>query len=173
MRVVITGRPGSGKTTTVIEILKKLKGAGFYTKEIRSGRARAGFIAVTSWNAEVILAKVGAKTDRRVGKYGVFVKEFEERVVEPLWKFLKTSSFIYIDEAGKMELFSKKFRDFIEDLLKTEKDLIITVPLKDFDPLVSKIKRRADILIDAFEYWNKREEIVSKIVNSLRRRERF
>jgi nucleoside-triphosphatase len=41
--LLITGLPGTGKTTVVMRLadrLKRMKAAGFYTEEIRTGGAR-------------------------------------------------------------------------------------------------------------------------------------
>ena len=45
--LLITGLPGTGKTTVVMRLadrLKRVKAAGFYTEEIRTGGARNGFV---------------------------------------------------------------------------------------------------------------------------------
>lgn len=45
-KILLTGPPGCGKTTAIIQImenLKSVKAAGFYTKEIRQDNTRKGF----------------------------------------------------------------------------------------------------------------------------------
>ena len=170
MIIAITGRPGSGKTTLLMKVLTKIRGVGFYTKEIREGRRRIGFVAVTSWGEEVLLAKVGIDSPYKVGKYGVLVPQFEEKVVNPLKEMAEKESLIYIDEIGKMELFSKKFVSFLEDLLKVNKNLLITIPAKDVHTVVRKFRQSADLLIDAWKYWDKKEEAARLIIDRLARR---
>ncbi|NIM16568.1 MAG: hypothetical protein GTN53_35345, partial [Candidatus Aminicenantes bacterium] len=45
-KILLTGVPGCGKTTAIIQImenLKDIKAAGFYTQEIRQNNERKGF----------------------------------------------------------------------------------------------------------------------------------
>src|SRR5574341_2284594 len=84
--LLLTGRPGIGKTTIVREVLRGLKGqkvGGFYTEEIRyPDRTRLGFMIRTVDGREEILAKVGLLSSVRVGKYGVNVQGIES-VINP------------------------------------------------------------------------------------------
>ena len=44
--LLVTGLPGAGKTTLIIRLIERLrvlKTAGFYTEEIRAGGTRRGF----------------------------------------------------------------------------------------------------------------------------------
>ena len=48
-KILLTGLPGCGKTTAVMQIVNSLRGksvAGFYTQEIRKANRRKGF----TWN---------------------------------------------------------------------------------------------------------------------------
>ena len=47
--LLLTGKPGTGKTALIKEALTrtKVKGGGFYTEEIRTGGIRQGFRIVT------------------------------------------------------------------------------------------------------------------------------
>ena len=69
--IFITGFPGRGKTTLIIEIIKdlKLNAAGFYTKEIREKGMRKGFKIITLDGKEGILAHLNVKSPYRVSKY--------------------------------------------------------------------------------------------------------
>lgn len=79
--------------------------------------------------------------EHKVGKYSVFVDDFEKLCLPYLQSF-NGSGYLIIDEVGKMELFSSKFRQFIESCFKLplESKLITTVPLKSSDPLVVRLK---------------------------------
>jgi nucleoside-triphosphatase len=62
----LTGNPGVGKTTLIRAVVQRLKGitcAGFYTEETRQGGQRTGFRVVTLDEQKGILAIVGRKTD--------------------------------------------------------------------------------------------------------------
>ena len=51
---------------------------------------------------------------------------------------------IVIDEIGKMELFSNRFRNLVYDVIHADKQLLATIPLKG-DEFIRKIKQRPDI----------------------------
>jgi nucleoside-triphosphatase len=73
--LLLTGRPGIGKTTVVRATARKLTGLrllGFYTEEIRHGSARRGFRLITFESEEAVIAHVDLPRPR-VSKYGVDV----------------------------------------------------------------------------------------------------
>jgi nucleoside-triphosphatase len=78
-KILLTGRPGCGKTTLIKRIASKLGRAagGFYTEEIRRGRTRVGFKLVTLDGDEAVLAHVDFKTSERVSKYGLDLSALE------------------------------------------------------------------------------------------------
>lgn len=78
----------------------------------------------------------------KVGKYIVYVREFEE-TCKKLMESTDQSSILVIDEIGKMELLSKRFEVFIKNLLKSPNPLkvIATVPLKSQSSLIEQIKQ--------------------------------
>jgi len=73
--LLLTGRPGCGKTTVLRAAAQKLASfhpVGFYTEEIRAGRERRGFRLVTFDGEEAIVAHMDFPRPR-VSKYGVDV----------------------------------------------------------------------------------------------------
>jgi nucleoside-triphosphatase len=70
--LLVTGRPGSGKTSLVRRALEDVRPApsGFYTRRAADGR-RTGFEVVTLEGNAAILAGVRIKGRYRVGRYGV------------------------------------------------------------------------------------------------------
>jgi len=54
------------------------------------------------------------------------------------------------DEVGKMELFSKPFKELIRRIIyDPTKSLVITIPIRDVDPLVAEIRRlRGAVLLE-------------------------
>ncbi len=147
MRLLLTGVPGIGKTTiirNVVERLKGLKCAGFYTEERRRQGQRIGFRIITLDGAEGTLASTGEKKGPKVGRYAVHVEEFETLVL-PLFDSVATSADLYvIDEIGKMELLSEKFKTRLMDLLARPTNVLATVAKKG-NSFIEAIKKRDDI----------------------------
>src|SRR4029453_2792534 len=78
-KILLTGRPGCGKTTLVQRIVNHLAlpAGGFYTKEIRERGARVGFKLITLEAKETVFADVNFKTSERIGKYGLDLAKLE------------------------------------------------------------------------------------------------
>jgi len=152
--IFVTGPPGCGKTTLIKEILEELKvpARGFFTQEIRKGKERIGFEILTLTGKRGILAKKGFKSSFRVSKYGVILRDLEEMGVKEIEEGLKGDFLIVIDELGKMELFSEKFRKVILEALDTKNKILGTIMLKP-NPFCDKIKERKDTKV----FYLKRE----------------
>ena len=132
-KILLTGAPGCGKTTAIIQIVEKLKGikvAGFYTQEIREDNTRKGFSWTRLDGAIGILAHVNTKSPYKIGKYGVDVYGFEEYVVPILDISHSDAELFIIDEIGKMECFSKKFITAACRLFASDKSVLATVAQK-------------------------------------------
>src|SRR6266566_719094 len=78
-KVLLTGRPGCGKTTLIRRVVNELArpAGGFYTEEIRERGARVGFKIVTLAGEETVLSHVDFKTANRIGKYGLDLSGLE------------------------------------------------------------------------------------------------
>jgi len=61
-----------------------------------------------------------------VGKYHVNVAGIDE-IVQGIEESLDDADFIFVDEIGKMELFSEKFKKFVDGVFKLEKPVIAVV----------------------------------------------
>ncbi len=140
-KILITGSPSVGKTTLIVRLLEKLKSfnpVGFYTAEIRKNNIRQGFELIGLDGGKTILSHVNIISPYKVGKYGVDIDTFE-RLIEKIDLFNPTHRLIIIDEIGKMECLSKKFRDIIESLLGEDKFLIATIASRG-NRFIEKIK---------------------------------
>jgi nucleoside-triphosphatase len=127
--VLLTGRPGVGKTTIIKEVVRQLGGraGGFYTAEIREGGRRQGFKIVTLDGEEGVLSHVSIKAAPRVSKYGVNLQDLEEIGVKALWQALAEADYVVVDEIGKMELFSEEFRTAVTEAIQSDKVVLGTV----------------------------------------------
>ena len=147
-RILIEGRPGSGKTTAarrLAELIRRrgLAPAGFTTEEIRRGSTRQGFAVEDLDGRRETLAHVDLRGPPRVGKYGVDLEAFE-RVALPALGDARRADVAVIDELGKMELASGAFREAVEDLF--ERDVPVAATVHAFrHPLTDALKRRSDV----------------------------
>jgi nucleoside-triphosphatase len=146
--ILICGRPGVGKTTLIKKVAEKLgeKAAGFYTEEIRKEKERVGFKIKNLEGKEGILAHIDCKSPYRVGKYKVNLNEFEEISLPSIERGIKEEKIIIIDEIGKMELYSKKFRQVVIQALDSPNNVIATIPAYK-NEFLKKIRQRGDVEI--------------------------
>jgi nucleoside-triphosphatase len=143
---LLTGRPGTGKTSLVRQAVAELKGkaGGFYTEEIRVQGTRLGFKLITLDGQETVLAHVDFQSRYRVGKYGVDVDALERVGVPALAEAIGQRDVIVIDEIGKMELFSNRFREVVLEAIQSGKRVLGTIMLKP-DPWADDIKRQPQV----------------------------
>ena len=167
--ILITGLPGVGKTTLIkklTENLKDLNPVGFYTEEIREKGIRKGFELMSLDGRKGLLSHIDIKSSYRVGKYGVNIKGFED--------FLDSIPFldhkvrvIIIDEIGKMECLSDKFKNLLKEILDSEKVVVATIARKS-NGFIAEIKKRDDIKL--FEIsQNNRESLLFEILSNVKR----
>ncbi|MFQ6046565.1 MAG: nucleoside-triphosphatase [Gemmatimonadales bacterium] len=129
-RVLLTGPPGCGKTTAIIETLKlvSVPAVGFYTEEVRTaapgqGR-RVGFDVVALEGRRGPLARLGAPGPR-VGRYGVDVPSFESIALGALQEALRDpGKLVVLDELGKMEFQSERFVRLLSRLFQAPNPIL-------------------------------------------------
>ena len=162
MNILLTGVSGVGKTTLIKKLINSISFPknGFYTEEIREKKQRTGFSLITLDGEKSILASVKIKSSYRVSKYGVDVDLFEKIGVEAVKKAILAKKLIIIDEIGRMELFSKKFRDIVIKALNTGK--VIATIKKGDDEYINKIKNRKDVKLLEVNFEN-RDILVNEI----------
>ena len=138
---LLTGRPGTGKTSLVKEIAGQMKGkaGGFYTEEIRVRGVREGFRLVTLDGEEVVLAHVDFRGRYRVGRYGVDIDGLERVGVPALYRAAGQCDLVVVDEIGKMELFSSRFREAVLAVMASGKRVLGTIML-NANPWADAIK---------------------------------
>jgi len=127
---------------------------------------RMGFRVVTLDGEEGILAHVDCNSNYKVGKYRVDVDSFNRVAIPALEKALKEKSIIIVDEIGKMELFSDKFKELINNILDSGK-LLICVIMENRDVFTDRIKKRNDVNILTVDY-NNREGLDEKVTGLMK-----
>ena len=145
-----------GKTTVIMKVIEGFRGwaGGFYTEEIRKGNIREGFRIKTLDDRDGILAHVSYSGPFRVGRYGVDVDVFDKIAIPSLEKALERNELIIIDEIGKMELFSKRFRSLIGRILASDERILGVIHQKS-DPFTQRIRQWPAIEIVAVTEMNR------------------
>lgn len=133
MKIFLTGRSGSGKSTVLMKVIERLRAEGFkiggiITPEERAKGRRIAFKVIDlSSGEEGILASTDRLTGPKVSKYRIDIKDFE-RVALPALSFaLIECDVICIDELGKMEFFSTKFKKKVDVIFRSRRPVIAVV----------------------------------------------
>ena len=166
--LLITGLPGTGKTTLVKKLsaeLEEHRPLGFYTTEIRKGGQRLGFELVSLDGKRGLLSHVSIESPYRAGKYRVDVKGFEN-FLDAIPFFDPASRLIVIDEIGKMECLSHRFQSLVREILDSEKRVIATVALKGAG-LIEEAKKRKDVKLFKVSERN-RDDLPVELLEEMR-----
>jgi len=165
--LLLTARPGLGKTTAIRKVAATLLGwrlGGFYTEEIRTRGERTGFKLVTFDGRERVMAELRHEGPR-VSKYGVHVEIVDWAAESVLASDAKTDVYL-VDEIGKMECLSGKFVTAMRTLIDAHRPLVATVAHRG-EGFIEEVKRHPDaeiwhltlanrdVLPSRFEEWIK------------------
>jgi len=146
--LLITGRPGVGKTTLIRRVAEALgdRAGGFYTEEIRGPQGRLGFRLVTLDGRSAPFAHVdwAGQVPNRVGRYGVDVDALDRLGVAAIREAIAEKEVVLVDEIGKMELFSRAFREALEAVVASPRPLIATIT-RSPHPWADAFKRRPGV----------------------------
>lgn len=145
--VLLTGRPGVGKTTAVRRLAARLtpslRVGGFVTEEIREEGERQGFRALAPDDGDGrIIAHREIGDGPRVGSYGVDVEAVDglaEAALDPerdvdVW---------LVDEIGRMECLSDRFVAAVRRLLDDDRPVVATVGAGGTE-FMEAVRRRED-----------------------------
>jgi len=174
--IFITGQPGIGKTSVLlnaIEILKK-RGytvGGMISREVRERGVRIGFEIVDIYTGQRgWLAHVNQPEGPKVSKYRVNLEDLKTIGVNSVLNAIEKTDIVAVDEIGPMELFSPEFKRAVVQALKSNKPLLGTIHQRARDALIYTIKARKDTEILEVTYENRgtlHNLIIDKILQSL------
>jgi nucleoside-triphosphatase len=141
-RILVAGTPGSGKTTLIKKVAAELATpfSGFFTAEIRVRGQRQGFNIESYSGKRAIMAHIDIDSPYRVGKYGVDVASFEKIALPEVESAKEKKRLLIIDEIGKMELFSEKFKRLLLDIFNSDIKMLATIMHKP-NPFCDKLKK--------------------------------
>jgi nucleoside-triphosphatase len=164
LNMLITGKPGVGKTTLVERLVEELRGslrlAGFTTTEVRdTAGERVGFDIVAVGGRRSELARIGFSSPVRVGRYGVNLAAFEALALPELAR--RNADLIVVDEIGKMECASGRFRRAVEDALDSAVSVLATLGISQV-PFFQAIRERPDVEVVTLTERN-RETLVAEL----------
>ncbi|MEJ2364756.1 MAG: nucleoside-triphosphatase [Deltaproteobacteria bacterium] len=147
MNTLLTGPPRSGKSTLIQMVVTKIKrpATGFFTRELRKKGNRVGFLIETLDGKTGLLAHQNIKSNYRVGKYGVNLEDIDQIAVPAMIPFA-ADQVVVIDEIGKMECFSRLFKETLLKTLSAENQVIGSIAIKG-DRFIQAIKDRDDVTL--------------------------
>lgn len=167
---MITGPPRCGKTTLLIKIAEdpafSASVGGFITQEIRDKGERVGFKLVSLGDKkEGFLAMKGFPSPYRVGKYGVNLEDMEKIGCTAIQEALDSGRDILVDEIGKMELFSEKFKTVLLQALNSPQKVLATI-IERPNAFADRIKKRKDTKLTHLSRENF-DKILGEVLNWL------
>jgi nucleoside-triphosphatase THEP1 len=166
--ILVTGLPRSGKSTLIAKVVKKIKrpATGFFTRELRDKGKRVGFLIETLDGKTGILAHQNIKSRYKVGRYGVNLGDLDQVAVPSMLPFTD-DQLVVIDEIGKMECFSRLFKDTLLRVLSLDNQVIGSIGLKG-DRFIQTVKDRDDVALVSISE-NTRDLALELFLQKLRR----
>ena len=165
--ILLTGPPRSGKSTLIESVIERIEEpvTGFFTREMREGGERVGFSINTVEGREGILAHKSVRSRYRVGRYGVNLKDIEDIAVPAMIPSMH-EEIVVIDEIGKMECFSRLFRETLSQVLDSSNRVLGSIALRG-DTFIEAIKLREDVMVVQVTIQN-RVILMSQLLDTLK-----
>ena len=170
--ILVTGRPGSGKSFLVEKVCERLKDIGYsvggmLTRDIREGGRRVGFEIVDLNSGErSIMAHVRIRGEARIGKYGVNLDSLRSIGARSIREAVEKADVVVIDEVGPMELKSREFIDAVKFAVESGKPILATIHYRLRNPLIMDLKSRVDSEVLEIDVKN-REIVLDEVLRRI------
>jgi nucleoside-triphosphatase len=169
----ITGRPGVGKTTVLLNAADGLRDKGYsvggmLSREVREEGVRVGFELVDlATGQKGWLAHVNQPIGPQVGKYRVNLDHLDRIGVNAVQNALRDAEVVVVDEVGPMELLSAAFKLVIKDIADSQKLVLGVIHHSARDSIIDSIKKRNDAEIVEVTVGNRQELHNALILNAM------
>ena len=160
----VTGRPGVGKTSIILNIAQSIKDSGhkiggMVSNEVKENGMRIGFeIQDLKTSKKGWLAHKNLFKGPRIGRYSVNLDDLENIGVKSIMDALDDSEIelVIIDEIGPMELLSKEFIKAVSEAIYNKKPILGTIHQRAEHFLIERIKflEDANIILITLENRN-------------------
>ena len=165
--ILVTGPPRSGKSTLIQKVVQRISrpATGFFTQELREKGHRVGFSITTLQGKTGVLAHQDIGSTFRVGKYRVNLEDLDQIAV-PSMLPSTPDQIVVVDEIGKMECFSRLFKQTLIEVLSSDNLVIGSVALKG-DRFIQSIKKRDDVSLVSISQ-NTRDSALKLFLQAIR-----
>ncbi len=170
MIYLVSGKVGSGKSHAIRKIIEMLgwkRCSGLLAMEILEDGQRVGYSTLGLHSRkQIVLAHKLFDKRFQIEDFGVDILSFDQlcqREFEDL-----DAAFMIIDEIGRMQCLSYRFREYLDGLLESGKTLIASICYDDDVEYIRELKKRDGVrLIELDE--NNRDELPLQIVKEVTR----
>ncbi|MDD5453336.1 MAG: NTPase [Candidatus Bipolaricaulis sp.] len=150
MRIAVTGNPGVGKSTLVLQVVEDvpLSCGGMVTAEIGKCGRRVGFsVRDLATGEEGILAHLHLAAGPSFGRYRLNLRDLDAIGAQAIERAIEGAQLVVVDEVGPMELHSPRFIRAVERALEEAQNLLVTVHRASNHPLAYRIRHGTDRVV--------------------------
>ncbi len=144
-KIIITGRPGVGKTTLIESVISALPIpiGGMITKEICKCGHRVGFSVIDlTTHLEGVLAHIHQPDGPKVGRYHVNLNDLVNIGIEAIDRAREQGRLVVVDEIGPMEISSPKFIPAVQHVIEANLPFIISTHAYLNHPLIHSLRQQ-------------------------------
>lgn len=176
MKILLTGKPGIGKSTILEKVKNNFSGNkfGVISKEIVDElNSRVGFEAINHLGEKKTFAHItDIESDFVVGnKYFVDLETIDNFVVPELKKGISNpDSLVFIDEIGRMQSFSHSFLKTIKEILSSNSNVLGTI-VYDQEPWSIEFKENKSVVL--IEVSKKNRNLLPELLITIFENPRF